>query len=72
MNERSNWHSLIEKLPPEYIPVEIQTRDGIRRARFDPLEWHDGWLLQDCPAGAAARCRWADGRQWRPLNGLPG
>lgn len=62
-----SWHSLIERHPPEGQAVEIETRQGIRRGRFDPLEWHYGWLLLDCPAGVAARCAWADGNRWRQL-----
>ena len=68
MSSAQHWHSLIEKHPPEYVAVEIQTPHGVRRGRFDPLEWHYGWMLQDCPNGMPARCSWADGRQWRPLN----
>lgn len=68
MAKPSHWHTLIEKHPPELVAVEIQTRDGIRRGRFDPLEWHYGWVLLGGQQGQTTRCPWADGQRWRPLS----
>lgn len=66
-NVHTSWHSLIERPPPEYLLVEIQTPCGIRRGYFDPLEWNYGWLLKD-GCGQSGRCGWSDGRLWRPLG----